>query len=424
MSEIMKYKELSLSPIDNQEERLIDDALSILKSMGMMDKYDKDQQRGFIRSCMAYKLNPILKEIYPMPFYNSETKTYNLGVCPDYKSFLDRAESSGVWDGYEVEYSGDVMFKTIQKDIKKKDGSTFRKTAKIVDPASTLQGIILIYRKDWSRPLRSRPLFLVQVMKDTDFWHSDPYGMLEKQLIRTFFPRAFPKQCAIRDDSIEADMHYTPETPQYEVIESKPAVDKVELAQALKDAKMALYNIPLVSSESAQIKTAMDTMFKEQNLDGLKAITQQLENRLQEMQKVKAEEVQQNRPETAPEQDESIETKAKAMIKEVLDALVSKGKSRVYVRNSLKKHLGIESELDDDWNALLWAAPFDIDRYREAYSHWKKELDTAPSKLRKEAISLCLKSDEAEVLLDMLDETSEEELPGFILNLKGGESEE
>lgn len=208
------------------------------------------------------------------------------------------------------------------------------------------------------------------------------------------------------------------ETPQYEVVETTPIIDKAELALALKDAKQALYDVPMVSSESDTFKAAIDQLFKDQNVDGLKDVASQLRERLESMKAAKAQEIQQENPANAAEE------KAKTMIKEVLEKLIAKGKSRVYVRNSLKKHLAIESDLDSDWAAMLWAAPFDLDQYREAYKHWKAELDTAPSKLRKEAISLCKKSDEADVLLGMLDETSEEELPGFILNLKGGESEE
>lgn len=419
MTDLEIYKESQIVASGKDEERLIADAISILRSMGMLDKYDEDQQRGFIRSCMAYGLNPILKEIYPMPFYNAETKKYNLGVCPDYKTFLNRAEKSGNWDGYEVNFDGEVKFRTVDKEIKKKDGGTFKKSVKVVDPLSSLSGTITIWRKDWSRPFKSRPLMLVQVMKDTDFWHGDPYGMLEKQLIRTFFPKAFPKDCALRDDSIEADHSpVAPETPEYEVIETKPIIDKAELALALKDAKQALYDVPMASSEADTFKAAIDQLFKDQNIDGLKDIARQLRERLESMKAAKAQEIQQENPANAAEE------KAKTMIKEVLDKLIANGKSRVYVRNSLKKHLAIESDLDSDWTALLWAAPFDLDQYREAYKHWKAELDTAPSKKRKEAIKLAKANPESEELLTMIEESSEEELDAIIDNLAGGKDEE
>ena len=132
----------------------------------------------------------------------------------------------------------------------------------------------------------------------------------------------------------------------------------------------------------------------------------------------KAQEIQQENPANAAEQ------KAKTMIKEVLDKLIANGKSRVYVRNSLKKHLAIESDLDSDWTALLWSAPFDLDQYREAYKHWKAELDTAPSKKRKEAIKLAKANPESEELLTMIEESSEEELDAIIENLTGGKDEE
>jgi len=416
MNDIQAYSTSEIKAIDNNEERLITDAISTLKSMGMMEKYDEDQQRGFIRSCMAYKLNPILKEIYPMPFYNSETKKYNLGVCPDYKSFLNRAELSGVWDGYEVNFNGEVKFKTVEKEIKKKDGGTFKKSVKAIDPMSSLSGTITIWRKDWSRPFKSRPLFLVHVMKDTDFWHGDPYGMLEKQLIRTFFPKAFPKDCAMRDDSIEMEHQSAPEPAEYEVIDTKPVVDKGELALALKEARETLYSVPMVSTETNTWKESIDTMFKAGDIAGIRNAQDALRERLEAAQEAKKAEVEESRPGV-----ESPEMKAKSAILKVLRELIAKGRSSVYIRNSLKKHLNIEAEKDEDWEALLWKAPFDRDVYAAAWEHWNEDLKATPSKLRKEAIKLAKASepeDEREALLEQIENTPEEGLADIIDLLK------
>ena len=67
-------------------------------------------------------------------------------------------------------------------------------------------------------------------MKDTAFWHDDPEGMLEKNLIREFFAKIFPKDCDLVDYSKEV------KATNYEVvddtavaIEHKPKPAPIEL---------------------------------------------------------------------------------------------------------------------------------------------------------------------------------------------------
>jgi len=74
---------------------------------------------------------------------------------------------------------------------------------------------------------------------------------------------------------------------------------------------------------------------------------------------------------TAPASDE--ESRAKQLIIALLDEMIATGKSVVYIRNSVKKHLKVETE-EKDWKAIVYSAPFEVEAYRAAYSHWKDEL--------------------------------------------------
>ena len=74
---------------------------------------------------------------------------------------------------------------------------------------------------------------------------------------------------------------------------------------------------------------------------------------------------------TAPASNE--ESRAKQLIITLLDEMIATGKSVVYIRNSVKKHLHVETE-EKDWKAIVYSAPFEVEAYRAAYSHWKEEL--------------------------------------------------
>ena len=208
-----------------------------------------------------------------------------------------------------------------------------------------------------------------------------------------------------------------PVTPEYEVVDTKPVVDKVELALALKEARETLYSVPMVSTEMNTWKESIDTMFKAGDIAGIRNAQDALRERLEAAQSTKKAEVEGSRP--SPE--ESTEMKAKSAILKVLRELIAKGRSAVYVRNSLKKHLNIVAEKDDDWEAMLWKAPFDRDVYAAAWEHWNEDLKATPSKLRKEAVKLARASepeDEREALLEQIENTPEEGLPDIVELLK------
>jgi phage recombination protein Bet len=107
-------------------------------------------------------LNPLEKQCHFIPFRNS------LQVVVSYLEYIKRAERTGRLDGWDVEIGKDAV-------------GTFAE--------------VVIYRKDWSHPLKWRT-YLSEVKKDTPSWKSMPIFMLKKTAIAQAFRLAFPEETA------------------------------------------------------------------------------------------------------------------------------------------------------------------------------------------------------------------------------------
>lgn len=277
--------ELTITGYDTPEEkRAIDGAISILKTMGMLVKFPKEDCENFVRACAVMKLNPILKQVYPVPYWNSELKRETLGIIPDYKTFLVRAEKSGKLDGWQTEFEGEIVKKSITKKSMKKDGSWREYVAEVIDkPKTTLRGRIIIWRKDHSRPHVSRWLRLVDEMKDTPFWHDDGEGMLEKNLIREYFDKIFPKDCDLVDYSKEV------QASEYEVlddadnttkaIENTPKAVPIEIANAYKKANRIMGEFSMVSSLKEEYDKNLKDAYNAGDIGKLESLIAELESR-------------------------------------------------------------------------------------------------------------------------------------------------
>lgn len=377
-----------------EEQRAIEGAISILKTMGMLNKFPKEDCENFVRACAMMKANPILKEVHPVPYWNADLGRNVLGIIPDYKTFLERAERSGKLDGWQTEFEGETIKKLIQKKAKNKDGTYREYTAEIVDKAkSTLKGRITIWRKDQSHAFVSRWLRLVDEMKDTAFWHDDPYGMLEKNLIREFFAKIFPKDCDLVDYSKEVKV------TDYEVFDSvsanetkvKPA--PIELAKALKAANDLLNEVQLTSSMRNEYAEKAKTAHKNGNIGELEDIIADLQSR-----KEKAEQaaIAARKPMPPIEPEPPIEEaefvpmneeldKARGKIEKAIKTLakekIDRFETDARVKESMKKHLaGAESlAACTDLIALETYLEHLRNKYREA----KKNPETPEQQARR-----------------------------------------
>jgi hypothetical protein len=74
-------------------------------------------------------LNPFKKEVHAVPFWDDKTKRYDLQPVTSYHVYLERANATGLLDGWDVQ---------IDRDEK----------------SNVTGGTITIYRKDWTNPFK------------------------------------------------------------------------------------------------------------------------------------------------------------------------------------------------------------------------------------------------------------------------------
>ena len=132
-----------------------------------------DSKLKFFDFCMKNKVNPFDWEVYAMPFYNSEIKSYDVMPVVDYKVYIKRANLSGKMDGYSLER------------LEWENGQF-------------LGWKIFIKRKDQEH-IHSDELRLDSAIKKDKDWKAVTYGprnddpefMCKKQLIRSSFQMVF-----------------------------------------------------------------------------------------------------------------------------------------------------------------------------------------------------------------------------------------
>ena len=402
----------------SQEQRaeLRKAAISVLKAQGMLSKYGDEECENAILGCEMMGLNPILKEVHIVPYWNAEKKKYSVGLIPDHKVFLSRAERSGVWDGYEVKFFGTYAKKTIQKSKKNKDGNWEKYDAIVIDtdPTKTnLSAMITIWRKDWKRPHKSRELYLLEEMKDTAFWQGDPRGMLEVALIREFFPKVFPKDCDLGDWSREVKVFEGYADPDREVIvdDTPLQASDTDLKNAMQAIGIALTNIALVSSKRDNIKTAAAQAYKDKDLDAMNKIIKELEG-LHDTQVDGAKAERKPMPETDPDPIPETKIDPDPPKEPVEDPEVLKTRNAISttlmhlrklcydgydsperVKNSLAEHLHVEKT--EHWEDMLLLCS-DLPCLKAAHKHYygkyqagKNESADEKKKLNAAIVGIC-----------------------------------
>jgi phage recombination protein Bet len=157
-----------------------DKALEYLDVMGMAKNLSIGQKTQFLELAVAFKLNPFKREIYAIQFGSS----FNTVVA--YEIYLQRAEMSGLLDGWDVEYN----------DVKQTATAT-------------------VWRKDRSRPVK-KTVYMKEYAKQTQIWKEKPIAMLEKvamaQAMRLAFPVELGKMPYIKEEQWESGVTEVAET--------------------------------------------------------------------------------------------------------------------------------------------------------------------------------------------------------------------
>ena len=174
MVENKKTAELSVS--SDLEKTVSDFVKSNLMEFVIKDKKFKISPKAkerFITHCMINKLNPLKWEVYWVPFYDQEHKTYDIQPIISYKTFVKKAQESWLldWMFFEKLLDSDWKFEWWK---------------------------VTIHRKDWSKPFIDELTYKEAVKRDkqgspVNYWPRKDMAsfMVKKQLIRQALPIVF-----------------------------------------------------------------------------------------------------------------------------------------------------------------------------------------------------------------------------------------
>ena len=190
-------------------------AIEYLDAMGMTKQLDNSQKKLFIELASAYQLNPFKREIYPI-VYKNKNGTNDISLVTGYEVYIQRANMSGLLNGWSWETIGNVVFKTEVRPGY--NGQSYQK--KVIDrEKSTLMAKVTIYRKDWDYPF-VHTITIDEFCGDSGIWHQSPKFMLKKTCASQAFRLCFSRElCGIPYTADET----TTFKNNYEEISVKPA---------------------------------------------------------------------------------------------------------------------------------------------------------------------------------------------------------
>ena len=188
--------------------------LDYLAAFGLASQLTQEEKLQFIEVAQAFKLNPFKREIHVAVYGEGEYR--RMSIVVGYQVYLDRAERTGMLDGWRawVEGQGEDM-----------------------------KALVEIHRKDWAAPFVHEVYWkeCVQRKRDgqpTSFWSKMPKFQLKKVAISQGFRLAFPSELG--------GMPYDPsELPDAESVASSaaaatPSVLPMETVQpSIQDAPAA-----------------------------------------------------------------------------------------------------------------------------------------------------------------------------------------
>ena len=210
-------------------------ALAYLDAIGVAAGLNPTHKLMFIELCAKMGLNPLLKEVYAVPYLNRITNETTLTVIVGYQEFLKRAERTGLLNSWHVEILGDVVKEVVSKQVNGKNGS-YQKDAIILH--GDMRAVITIWRKDWTNPF-VHEVYLEEYAQPNEMWASKPRTMLKKVAITQGFRMAFPLEiCATAHGEEEItirDAEFTVTTPRKEDVKPTSSIND-EVRKELKTA--------------------------------------------------------------------------------------------------------------------------------------------------------------------------------------------
>ena len=220
-----------------------EDIKKFIKAHGLDKKLGIDQQVIFIETCKTANLNPWKTEIYATVYSDRNTGKAQLKTVTAYTVYLQRAEASGLLNGWDT---------------------------KMVTEAADKRGekcVITIYRKDRERPF-SHAVYMKEYVGNGGLWKNKPVTMLTKVATSQGFRLCFPLQLASMPYTAEempesfsehAVKPKTQETAQETPIKKSPPVKfqpEPTVVNTVKDAEnfVQKQKTPLVKKEKVNPK--------------------------------------------------------------------------------------------------------------------------------------------------------------------------
>jgi phage recombination protein Bet len=159
-TEVVKQEQKQVVQVSEQD---IKDFL-----FGSETKLTPEQQVLFIKTAVAFNLNPLKREIYAVPYQERSSGKYRLSIVTGYEVYLKRAERLAILDGWKV-WTEDGN-----------DGKPIK--AKIV-----------IYRRDWKNPFEHE-VYFKEYAQQNKMWDTKPHTMIKKVVTAQGFRMAFPDE--------------------------------------------------------------------------------------------------------------------------------------------------------------------------------------------------------------------------------------
>lgn len=214
-------------------------AIQYLDTLGITAGLEPAHKLMFVELCARMGLNPMLREVYAIPYKDRLTGKVTLSIIVGYQEFLKRAERTGLLNSWRVDIIGDCVKEVVTKQIQGKNG-TYQKDFVVWN--GDMKAVITIWRKDWTNPF-VHEVYLDEYAQQNEMWASKPRTMLRKVAITQGFRLAFPLEiCAGAHGAEEIaepvrEAEYTVMPPVATDSHDAPKSNKsAEVRQALKTA--------------------------------------------------------------------------------------------------------------------------------------------------------------------------------------------
>lgn len=200
-------------------------AIKWLESTGNLKKFTESQKAQFIDICEAYKLNPIKKEVYGVPYGDK----FNLIV--GYEAYIKRAERSGLLNGWGVE---------------------------IIGKLPEMKAVITIHRKDWNAPF-THEVYFEEYNTNQNLWKTKPRTMLKKVAIAQGFRMCFSEELG----GIPYTADELPEEMTQPVVIAETATVKAQTTDKLSEKPLKNITLKFTKAQAEELGEVVNSTFKD-----------------------------------------------------------------------------------------------------------------------------------------------------------------